>query len=1050
MVITNTKGFTGHAMGAGIEDIVAIKALETGVVPPVPNYKEPDPDLGDLNLSLGGSYPVDYALRLAAGFGSQIAMSLLRRTPMPDGRRRIPSELGYAYRIVDPQAWQRWLDAISGHPGARLEITTRRLRIVDTGPPSLAPAAGPVTITAVPVLAPPEVAVAPPAPTPVVAVPGAGPVPPVAAEPVAARAGWLAEAVVTEAAPVADEVTDAVVAIVAEMTGYPPELLDLDLDLEADLGVDTVKQAEVFAAVRARFGVERDDNLALREFPTLAHVIGWIRDKTGIAAPGAQPVPPVAAEPVAPEPVAAEPVGDRGGPGGRRGDRRGGRHRGRDDRLPARAARPRPRPGGRPRGGHRQAGRGLRRRTGPVRGRTRRQPGAARVPDPGPRDRLDPRQDRHRRARCSSRFRRLLPSRSRPQPVAAEPVAPAVTEAAPVADEVTDAVVAIVAEMTGYPPELLDLDLDLEADLGVDTVKQAEVFAAVRARFGVERDDNLALREFPTLAHVIGWIRAKTGIAAPGGTGAGGSAREPLAGAATETHQNTVSGDLDAVDRLPRRVPVPALRPALAQCLPTGITLDEGARVVVMRDEGGVADALVERLAKAGVAVLALDPGTTTEAQLSAIETWRADGPVTGVYWLAALDDEGPHDALDLAGWQEALRRRVKSLYATMRRLYDDSPFLVTGTRLGGYHGYDDAGATAPMGGAVTGFAKSYKKERPEALVKAVDLPVSRKTAQPAQLLIDETLRDPGCVEVGHVEGLRWGVGLVERPFPPQDQPDDGALTLGPDSVVLVTGAAGSIVSAITADLATATGGIFHLLDLTPMPDSDDPDLRRYLEDRDGLKADLAQRMRDRGDRPTPVAIDKELTRFERLAAALAAIEAVEAAGGTALYHCVDLTDADAVARVLKEVRGTSSRVDLFLHAAGLEISRALPDKSAAEFDLVFGVKSDGWFNVLHAAGDLPIGATVVFSSVAGRFGNAGQTDYSAANDLLCKITSSARRTRPAHPGAGPRLDGVGRHRHGDPRLHPQDHGDGRCRDVARGSRRGLDPSGAHGAGLQR
>ena len=82
--------------------------------------------------------------------------------------------------------------------------------------------------------------------------------------------------------PVADEVTEAVVGIVAGMTGYPPELLDLDLDLEADLGVDTVKQAEVFAAVRARFGVERDDNLALREFPTLAHVIGWVRDKTGI------------------------------------------------------------------------------------------------------------------------------------------------------------------------------------------------------------------------------------------------------------------------------------------------------------------------------------------------------------------------------------------------------------------------------------------------------------------------------------------------------------------------------------------------------------------------------------------------------------------------------------------------------------------------------------------------------------------------------------------------------------------------------------------------
>ena len=183
--------------------------------------------------------------------------------------------------------------------------------------------------------------------------------------------------------------------IVAEMTGYPADLLDLDLDLEADLGVDTVKQAEVFAAVRDKFNVERDENLQLRDFPTLTHVIGWVRDKTGI------------------QPTAAAPA--------------------------ASAA-----------AGH------------------RRRP---RQPAPAP-----------RAARC------------------------------PRADEVTDAVVTIVAEMTGYPAELLDLDLDLEADLGVDTVKQAEVFAAVRDKFDVERDENLQLRDFPTLTHVIGWVRDKTGI----------------------------------------------------------------------------------------------------------------------------------------------------------------------------------------------------------------------------------------------------------------------------------------------------------------------------------------------------------------------------------------------------------------------------------------------------------------------------------------------------------------------------------------------------------
>ena len=87
------------------------------------------------------------------------------------------------------------------------------------------------------------------------------------------------------------------------------------------------------------------------------------------------------------------------------------------------------------------------------------------------------------------------------------------------------------------------------------------------------------------------------------------------------------------------------------------------------------------------------------------------------------------------------------------------------------------------------------------------------------------------------------------------------------------------------------------------------------------------------------------------------------------------------------------------LHAAGIERSRSLAEKDAREFDLVFDVKSDGFFNLLHAIGDMPLGATVAFSSIAGRFGNPGQTDYSSANDLLCKITSSFRTTRPATRG---------------------------------------------------
>ena len=101
IVVANTKGFTGHPMGVGMEDVIAVKILEYGIVPPVPNFKEADPDLGALNLSRGGRYPVQYALHLAAGFGSQIAMTLTAPhsgRPGPHGHQAALSALAGRHR----------------------------------------------------------------------------------------------------------------------------------------------------------------------------------------------------------------------------------------------------------------------------------------------------------------------------------------------------------------------------------------------------------------------------------------------------------------------------------------------------------------------------------------------------------------------------------------------------------------------------------------------------------------------------------------------------------------------------------------------------------------------------------------------------------------------------------------------------------------------------------------------------------------------------------------------------------------------------------------
>ena len=177
-------------------------------------------------------------------------------------------------------------------------------------------------------------------------------------------------------------------------------MLDLDLDLEADLGVDTVKQAEVFATIREAYGIARNDQIKLRDYPTIAHVIRFVNERRPDAAVAAQPT------------VVATT-------------------------------------------------------------------GKAAV--------------------------KLTPS-------APAAVAASVSGWRWVKERILD----LAVEKTGYPRDMLDLDLDLEADLGVDTVKQAEMFAAIREIYSIPRDENRKLRDYPTLAHVIRFVYESRPDLAPG------------------------------------------------------------------------------------------------------------------------------------------------------------------------------------------------------------------------------------------------------------------------------------------------------------------------------------------------------------------------------------------------------------------------------------------------------------------------------------------------------------------------------------------------------
>jgi hypothetical protein len=771
-------------------------------------------------------------------------------------------------------------------------------------------------------------------------------------------------------------------------------MLDEGLDLEADLGIDTVKQAETFAAVRAAYDIPRQENLKLRDFPTLKHVMQFVyahrpdlrraAPEPAIAPPA--PAPAAAAVPAAPAPAPAaidDPI--RGRVLAIIAERTGYPIDMLDEGLDLEAD------------------------LGVDTVKQAETFAAVRAAYDIPRQEDLKLRDFPTIAHVIGFVHAHRPDLA-PAPQVAAPAAaiaappaapgaasasaaPAIAVRAPVPEVIDDPiharVLAIIAERTGYPVDMLDDGLDLEADLGIDTVKQAETFAAVRAAYDIPRQEDLKLRDFPTIAHVVGFVHAHrpdlaqpavptaaTPSQATGATGATG----PEAPAAAVTPGEFV-----------RRVPVPVLRPPLELCKPTGVWLERGSRVLVQPDRGRVAAELIDQLTARGVGVVLLDGASPEELARGIAEA----GPVTGLYWLAALDDEGDPAALSLAAYREALDQRVKRLAIVCRALYpalgEPGSFVVAATRMGGSHGYGETPATAALGGAVTGFVKALARERDAALCKVVDVALDTAAAAIAEALIAETLTDPGAVEIGTVHGQRVAIGLVEESL--AAAPPGAGLSAA--SQVVVTGAAGSIVAAITADLAArAGGGTFHLLDVAPEPDPGDRDLQHFVRDREGLRRELFERHKARGERVTPAAIERTLAGLERQAAALAAIDAVARAGGTARYHCVDLCDDPAVAAALAEVRA-AGRLDLLVHAAGIEISRALPDKSDAEFARVFDVKADGWRNLIAGLGQAQLGAVVAFSSIAGRFGNAGQTDYAAGNDLLCKLVSQLRRARP-------------------------------------------------------
>ena len=985
LVIANTKGFTGHPMAVGIEDASMFYGLKTRRIPPIANHKEKDPELGDLNLSTGGDYPeLEYGLRFAAGFGSQIALSLMRRWPVEgdriDGARLLAWARGLAGTddVVMRVLQNKLVAYVDGENNLHGGIQGEPWTITESweGKPSVASTPEPAVPQTAPASEP-----APPAPSPVVSAPAPA-------------------AVVNDEGMVAT-----VIEVVVHHTGYPADFVELDQDLEGELGIDTVKQAEIMADIREKFGLPVDEDFVLADYPTLNHMIGYIQRMTGGEAPAPAPAAPATPSVEAPVPIAPAPA------------------------PAASAATPSASP------------------AAPVDDAEMTAAVVAVVVDHTgyPADFIELDQDLEgelgidtvKQAEIMADIRDKFglpidedfvladhptlnhmigyiqrmqgghapvpkqtdappPAPAQPAPEA-PPVAPA-SSPAPTASgthpDIEGVLVSVVVDHTGYPADFIEMDQDLEGELGIDTVKQAEIMAEIRDRFALPVDEDFVLADHPTLNHFTAYIVKMQG---------GGPSPEPAPSVQVQPADVGTPTKAASHHEGTRRWQV-----EIEACPGVPASIQPSGTVVVSDDGWGIAEAFCQRMEARGLRAVRIgfesrirdassqDEGGRTVLRadpeqpehLAWIADQLSDVQLAGLVHMAPLklaseqwmEDAHPSSQIALAahGWFGLLKELGG-------KLSTEAPgFVASVTALDGRHGNKGDRFNA-LQCAASGVTKSYAFERPDLRCRALDLHPDfiLDDAEAAERIEQDLFELAGEVEVGlDIGGRRWALVAFAEDLVEEVQP------LTAEDTWLVSGGGSGVTAASIIGVAQASpkaGAHFELLGRSTLIES----TASWIDWSDAQLTDEKNALRERlveaseNGKVTMVEWNRAWQRFTRSRDVYLTLDAIAKTGNHATYHSVDVMDQAGL-----ETLGASlgRPITGIVHGAGLEDSKLVADKDYPVFDRVVRVKIDGWRALLAAVNasgrDVPDFACC-FTSVAGRFGNGGQTDYAAANSVL-------------------------------------------------------------------
>ncbi len=525
----------------------------------------------------------------------------------------------------------------------------------------------------------------------------------------------------------------------------------------------------------------------------------------------------------------------------------------------------------------------------------------------------------------------------------------------------------VVSRLTGYPPEMLGVDMDIEADLGIDSIKRVEILSALEEKIpGLRPVTPEDMPRLKTLSAMVSFFTDRRAAEPPASPAAGTPTAAAQEDPALPAQPATV------VRTAPRRIVV--LEPA-PEIDPADFQLPAGRKIFVTDDRSGLARAVLDVLSDLGLSAVLV---------AADIFNHRRDlPPAAGLIFLARCDGEDGQrelrDAFELA-------RRLGPDLVESARL--GAAFLTTVSRLDGALGFSGRSLSRPLQGALAGLAKTAAIEWPEVVCHALDLdPDWRDPRAAARALVREALHR-GPLEVGLGPNRRLIPRLVRR-----DDLASGPLPLAAGETVIVSGGARGITAACAVELARQVRPALVLLGRTPEPEPEPFWMQGLQEENEIRQALLREEFSSSSTRPAEA--EKRLRNLLAAREVRNTLQALRDLGAPAAYVSVDVRDPVRLRAVISEARDRFGPIRGLIHGAGVLEDRLILDKTLEQFDRVMGTKLGGFLALREALADEELRLLVLFSSVTARFGNRGQADYAMANEALNKLARAEAQRRP-------------------------------------------------------